>query len=109
MGVRLAGLTYNRKNYIGDGLYERNDGGLSDFGIEVVHRMNALGTAVDLSHASFRTAMDAIEFSAAPVVFSHNAAYTLSPNPPKDTDGRREDSGRGWVRELQGRWPGVLG
>ena len=34
---------------------------------------------------------------------------TLTPNPPKDTDGRREDSGRGWVRELQGRWPGVLG
>ena len=33
----------------------------------------------------------------------------LNPNPPKDTDGRREDSGRGWVRELQGRWPEVLG
>ena len=33
----------------------------------------------------------------------------LIPNPPKDTDGRREDSGRGRVRELQGRWPGVLG
>ena len=33
----------------------------------------------------------------------------LNPDPPKDTDGRREDSGRGWVRELQGRWPGVLG
>ena len=30
----------------------------------------------------------------------------LNPNPPKDTDGRREDSGRG-VRELQGRWPGL--
>ena len=30
----------------------------------------------------------------------------VSPNPPKDTDGRREDSGRG-VRELQGRWPGL--
>ena len=36
-------------------------------------------------------------------------ALLVSPNPPKDTDGRREDSGRGWVRELQGRWPGVLG
>ena len=35
--------------------------------------------------------------------------HTLSPNPPKDTDGRREGSGRGWVRELQGRWPGLLG
>ena len=79
VGVRLAGLTYFRKNYIGDGMYERNDGGLSDFGIEVVHRMNDLGMAVDLSHASFRTAMDAIEFSAAPVVFSHNAAYALRP------------------------------
>ena len=30
----------------------------------------------------------------------------LTPNPPKDTDGRREDSGRG-VRELPGRWPGL--
>ena len=79
LGVRLAGLTYFRKNYIGDGMYERNDGGLSDFGIEVVRKMNDLGMAVDLSHASFRTAMDAIEFSAAPVVFSHNAAYTLRP------------------------------
>ena len=28
---------------------------------------------------------------------------TLTPNPPKDTDGRREESGRGWVRELQGK------
>ena len=34
---------------------------------------------------------------------------SLSPNPPKDTDGRREGSGRGWVRELQRRWPGLLG
>ena len=30
----------------------------------------------------------------------------FSPNPPKDTDGRREDRGRG-VRELQGGWPGL--
>ena len=36
-------------------------------------------------------------------------SFVLNPNPPKDTDGRREDSGRGWVRELQGRWPGILG
>ena len=27
---------------------------------------------------------------------------SVSPNPPKDTDGRREESGRG-VRELQGK------
>ena len=40
---------------------------------------------------------------------SRTFVLRFSPNPPKDRDGRREDSGRGWVRELQGRWPGVLG
>ena len=80
MGVRLSGITYNRKNYIGDGMYERNPGGLSEFGIEVIHRMNDIGMAIDLSHASTPTVMDTIEFSKTPVVFSHNAAYTLRPN-----------------------------
>jgi membrane dipeptidase len=41
--------------------------------------MNDLGMAIDLSHASFLTAMDAIQFSRTPVAFSHNAAYTLRP------------------------------
>jgi membrane dipeptidase len=81
IGIRLAGLTYNRKNYIGDGQFERNDGGLSDFGIAVVERMNDLGMAIDLSHASFKTAMDAIHFSQTPVTFSHNAAFTIRPVP----------------------------
>ena len=76
-GIRVAGLTYRRKNYIGDGHLERNDGGLSMFGIEVIQKMNDLGMVVDLSHASFRTAMDAIEFSQAPVAFSHDGSYTL--------------------------------
>ncbi len=76
-GIRLAGLTYRRKNYIGDGHLERNDGGLSTFGIDVVKKMNDLGMVVDLSHASFRTAMDAIEISEAPVAFSHDGSYTL--------------------------------
>lgn len=81
IGIRLAGLTYNRKNYIGDGQFERNDGGLSDFGIAVVERMNDLGMAIDLSHASFKTAMDAIHFSQTPVTFSHNAAFSIRPVP----------------------------
>ena len=31
-----------------------------------------------------------------------NPEQRFSPNPPKDTDGRREESGRG-MRELQGK------
>ena len=39
-------------------------------------------------------------------VSDHLVFLPLIPNPPKDTDGRREDRGRG-VRELQGGWPGL--
>ena len=44
------------------------------------------------------------------VTGSGTTQLEFTPNPPKDTelDGD-EGSGRGWVRELQGRWPGVLG
>lgn len=79
LGIRLAGLTYNRQNAIGCGLRERHDPGLSEFGIAVVQRMNDLGMAVDVSHAGFRTAMDAIQHSRAPIIYSHNAAHTLRP------------------------------
>ena len=50
-------------------------------------------------------------WASAPVRDQENrdTEFHLTLNPPKDTDGRREGSGRGWVRELQGRWPGVLG
>ena len=79
MGVRLAGLTYTRRSPIGDGQYERTDCGLSELGVEVVRRMNERGMAIDLSHAGPRTAQEAIALSAAPVIFSHNAAYALRP------------------------------
>jgi len=80
-GVRLAGVTYTRKNYLGDGQNERTDAGLSELGVEVVRRMNDLGMVVDLSHAGSRTALDAIEQSQVPVVFSHNAAHAIWPTP----------------------------
>ncbi len=79
MGVRLAGLTYTRKSYLGDGQLERTDCGLSELGVEVVRRMNDLGMIVDLSHVGTRSALDAIELSRAPTTFSHNASYTLRP------------------------------
>ncbi|HEY1295001.1 MAG TPA: membrane dipeptidase, partial [Chloroflexota bacterium] len=79
VGIRLAGLTYMRKTYVGDGQNERTDAGLSELGVEVVRRMNDLGMVVDLSHAGARTALEAIEQSRAPVVFSHNAAYSIWP------------------------------
>jgi len=77
LGVRLAGLTYTRKTYTGDGQSDRNDGGLSELGVEAVRRMNDLGMIVDLSHASQKTALEAIALSSVPTIFSHNAAKAV--------------------------------
>ena len=79
LGVRIGGLTYSRRNAAGDGQNERTDAGLSRFGHEVIARMNELGMVIDVSHAGHQTALETIERSAAPVVFSHNASYTLRP------------------------------
>jgi membrane dipeptidase len=87
MGIRLGGLTYMRKTYTGDGQVERGDGGLSEFGAAVIERMNDLGMIVDLSHANARTALDAIEHSKVPTIFSHNAAKAVW-----ETDRTRADA-----------------
>jgi membrane dipeptidase len=77
LGVRLAGLTYTRTSPLGSGQNEDSDDGLTPLGREVVRRMNDVGMLIDLSHAGQRTALETIEASEAPVVFSHNAAYGL--------------------------------
>jgi membrane dipeptidase len=80
IGVRLAGLTYTRKSFIGDGQFEKTDCGLSEFGVDVVRRMNDVGMAIDLSHAGTATALEAIALSSVPCVFSHNAADSVFPS-----------------------------
>jgi len=77
LGVRLGGLTYTRKTYTGDGQMERGDGGLSELGIAAIERMNDLSMIVDLSHANARTALESIERSKVPTIFSHNAAKAV--------------------------------
>ncbi len=71
LGIRVIQLTYQRKNWVGDGCGERTDCGLSRFGIEVIKRMNKLGILVDLSHCGDKTTMEAIEVSEKPVAFTH--------------------------------------
>lgn len=71
LGVRHALLAYNLRNAAGDGCHERSDGGLSHYGLRLVSEMNRVGMLVDLSHTGARTAMDALEASTQPVIFSH--------------------------------------
>jgi membrane dipeptidase len=76
-GARCIQLTYNSRNLLGDGCTERTNAGLSDFGVEVVHKMNALGIVVDLSHCGEQTSKDAIELAKRPPAFTHTVCKTV--------------------------------
>jgi membrane dipeptidase len=79
LGVRMLGLVYSESNAIGSGLAEKNDAGLTDFGYEVVERMNKIGMAIDIAHVGDQTSLDAIEASKVPVFISHAGARSLWP------------------------------
>ena len=74
MGLRSCQITYNDRNLAGVGCRaEGDDGGLTEFGRELIDRMNAAGMLVDLSHANMPTMADAIRHSRVPTVISHTA------------------------------------
>ncbi len=77
LGIRMMHLTYNRRNPIGDGAGEPHDGGLSDFGREVVAEMNRIGVIVDVAHSGWKTSLTAAKASAKPMVASHTTCATL--------------------------------
>jgi len=72
-GVRMMHLTYNRRNALGDGCGEPNDGGLSDFGRAAVAELNRQGVIVDVAHSGWRTSLEAAKASARPMVASHTS------------------------------------
>jgi len=83
LGQRVAQLTYNSRNLIGNGSTERRDDGLSDYGVAVVQRMNEVGMAVDVSHCGDRTTLDAFEVSRRPVLITHSNCRALVPGHPR--------------------------
>ncbi len=85
-GVRYMTLTWNNSNpWATSAMEETHDSllhqpkGLSDFGKQVVRRMNGLGMLVDLSHVGEQTFWDAIAATTKPVLVSHSCAYRLCP------------------------------
>ena len=78
-------LTYNRTNGLGSGFLADTDSGLTEYGKQVLARMEKVGMAVDLSHAAARSIemigpgtaqvrLEVIRTPAAPVV-SENVTY----------------------------------
>jgi len=86
-GVAYMTLCHNGDNDICDshkGNHEHN--GLSDFGREVIARMNSVGMMVDLSHASEKSFWDALECSAKPIICSHSSSRALCDHTRNLTD-----------------------
>jgi membrane dipeptidase len=86
LGVGIAQMAYNTQNQVGTGCYESKDGGLSDFGHEVVAEMNRIGIMCDLSHVGPRTSEDVIKTSVKPVCYSHCLPSGLKKHPRNKSD-----------------------
>ncbi len=54
--------------------------GLTDFGKQVVLKMNELGMMVDVSHVGEQTFWDVIEITTKPIIASHSSVYSLVPS-----------------------------
>ncbi|HMI75854.1 MAG TPA: dipeptidase [Steroidobacteraceae bacterium] len=86
LGLRCAQLTYNTQNLIGSGSTERVDGGISDYGEQIIKSMNEVGMLVDVSHSGDKTTLDAIELSPKPIAFTHSNCRALNNHPRLKTD-----------------------
>ncbi len=85
LGMRMAGLTWNRRNPFADGAAE--DGGLSRLGRALVDELVGLGVILDLAHASPATFDEIIARAAgAPVICTHAACRSVNDHPRNLTD-----------------------
>ena len=63
LGLRMVQLTYNVKDFVGDGCAERTDCGLSEFGLKVIVELDRLGIVIDCAHTGHKTTLEAREAS----------------------------------------------
>src|SRR5687768_18277692 len=71
LGIRVVQLTYNERNFAGDGWMEPNDAGLSFYGRALIKELARCGIVLDLSHIGRRTIKEAIAASEGQVVVKH--------------------------------------
>ncbi|MCC2102623.1 MAG: dipeptidase [Hyphomicrobiales bacterium] len=97
LGVRLMTLCHNATlDWVDSATDAPRSNGLSDFGRQVIARMNDLGMIVDCAHVSDDVMHQALDISRAPVVFSHSNARALCDhrrNVPDDVLARIADKG----------------
>ena len=85
-GYRMMGLTHFFDNEVAGSAHGVTHGGLTPLGRQVVQRMEQLGIAVDLAHASTQTVQEVLAMATRPVVVSHTGVAAVCPGPRNLTD-----------------------
>lgn len=86
-GARYMTLTWNNSTSWASSAWDEtlkkeslSHAGLTEFGKQVVKKMNELGMLIDLSHAGEKTFWDAMSITTRPVIASHSCVYNLCPH-----------------------------
>ena len=85
-GVRLINLCWNYDNALCGAANGPTKSGLTRRGEQYVRKMQELGVAVDLSHASEHTFWDVAEITRRPIIAGHSNSKTVCNNPRNLTD-----------------------
>ncbi|MFN2259879.1 MAG: dipeptidase, partial [Parasphingopyxis sp.] len=85
-GVRCIQLTYNPENRLGGGSLVPDSTGLTDFGRQVIDRLNARDIMTDLSHSNRQTCLDAAAYSDRPISVNHTGCRALADLPRNKSD-----------------------
>jgi membrane dipeptidase len=87
LGAGYLTLTHSRTIEWADSATDNpRHGGLTPFGVAVVHELNRLGMLVDLAHVNEDTMRAALRASKAPVIFSHSGARGVDDHPRNVSD-----------------------
>jgi microsomal dipeptidase-like Zn-dependent dipeptidase len=85
-GFRIMGLVHLFDNEVGGSMHGLQCGGLTDFGRDVIRRMDNLGIIADLAHASTRLIEDVLDATKRPVVVTHTGVKGTCDTPRNLTD-----------------------
>ena len=82
LGVRAAGLVWSRRNLVADGcsfdpVEEGQKGGLTEFGVKVVKKMEEMNMLIDVSHLNDEGFEDLVKFTNKPFIASHSNSRTI--------------------------------
>jgi len=78
-GYRVIGLQHFFDNELGGSLHGESNGGLTDFGRQVVQAIQETNLILDVAHSSPQVTRDVIAMTDMPIVLSHTGIYSVCP------------------------------